>query len=118
MKRNLISTVSIAALSLLISSNGAYAQTPARADVPFAFNVGSTHMPAGAYKIKRAVKFPFLDFSSGYVQRALDKLPKQGSVRPWKLYQNYALDLVTLRFGKVDDGTMEFTSPKPVKKAA
>ena len=51
---------------------------------------------------------PMLDFTSGYVQRALDQLPRQGSQRPWKLYQNYLLDLVTLRFGKVNDGTMMF----------
>ncbi|HEV2561284.1 MAG TPA: NAD(P)/FAD-dependent oxidoreductase [Rhizomicrobium sp.] len=55
---------------------------------------------------------PWFDFSSGYIQRAADVLPKQGSKKPWKLYQNYALDLVTLRFGKVDDGTMEFSSPQ------
>ncbi len=51
---------------------------------------------------------PFVDFSSGYIQRALALLPKQGSRRPWKLYQNYPLDIVMLRFGEVDDGTMEF----------
>jgi cation diffusion facilitator CzcD-associated flavoprotein CzcO len=54
---------------------------------------------------------PWLDFSSGYVQRALEILPKQGMKKPWKLYQNYALDLVTLRFGKVDDGTLTFSRP-------
>jgi hypothetical protein len=53
MKRNLIGTVSLVALSLLINS-GAYAQTAARADVPFAFNIGTTHLPAGSYNIKRA----------------------------------------------------------------
>jgi monooxygenase len=63
------------------------------------------------------VEEPFLDFSSGYVQRALAKLPKQGSKRPWKLYQNYALDIVTLRYGRVDDGSMQFTSPKPSARA-
>ena len=52
---------------------------------------------------------PLLSFTSGYVQRALPSLPKQGSRRPWKLYQNYLLDLIIFRFGKVDDGTMEFT---------
>jgi hypothetical protein len=51
---------------------------------------------------------PVLSFTSGYVQRALDTLPRQGSKKPWKLYQNYALDLLSLRFGAVDDGTMEF----------
>jgi monooxygenase len=61
---------------------------------------------------------PFLDFTSGYVQRALAHLPKQGSRRPWKLYQNYALDLVTLRYGKVDDGTMAFSNPMSAREAA
>ena len=60
----------------------------------------------------------FGDFSSGYVQRATANLPKQGSIKPWKLYQNYTLDLITLRFGKVDDGTMEFSRKAPVKVAA
>ncbi len=52
---------------------------------------------------------PWVDFSSGYFQRSIDKLPKQGSKRPWKLYQNYALDIVTLKFGTVADGAMEFS---------
>jgi cation diffusion facilitator CzcD-associated flavoprotein CzcO len=52
---------------------------------------------------------PSLDFSSGYVQRAVAKMPKQGSKRPWRLYQNYALDIVTLRFGKIDDGVMLYS---------
>jgi cation diffusion facilitator CzcD-associated flavoprotein CzcO len=51
---------------------------------------------------------PFLDFSSGYVQRALDILPKQGSKKPWKLYQNYALDMVSLKFASVEDGVIRF----------
>jgi cation diffusion facilitator CzcD-associated flavoprotein CzcO len=61
---------------------------------------------------------PYLDFSSGYVQRALEILPKQGAKPPWKLNQNYALDLMTLRFGKIDDGTMRFSNPVAAKKAA
>ena len=52
---------------------------------------------------------PSLDFSSGYVQRSIAKMPKQGSKRPWRLYQNYALDIVSLRFGKVDDGVMQYS---------
>jgi len=54
-------------------------------------------------------ELPWLDFSSGYVQRAVAKMPKQGSKRPWRLYQNYALDIVSLRFGKVDDGVMQYS---------
>jgi monooxygenase len=54
---------------------------------------------------------PWIDFSSGYVQRSIDQFPKQGSKTPWRLYQNYALDLVSLRFAAVDDGVMQFSSP-------
>lgn len=52
---------------------------------------------------------PFVDFSSGYVQRAARELPKQGSKMPWKLYQNYALDILMLRLAAVDDGTLKFS---------
>ena len=54
---------------------------------------------------------PLIDFSSGYVLRAIDQFPKQGSKPPWRLYQNYARDLVLLRAGPVDDEVMEFTNP-------
>ncbi|HEX8299208.1 MAG TPA: NAD(P)/FAD-dependent oxidoreductase, partial [Rubricoccaceae bacterium] len=55
-----------------------------------------------------AASEPILDFSSGYVQRALDRLPKQGAARPWRLRQNYALDLLDLRYSALDDGVLEF----------
>ena len=51
---------------------------------------------------------PLLDFSSGYVQRVLDQMPQQGSRKPWRLNQNYLLDLMALRFGPMDDGTLKF----------
>ena len=54
-------------------------------------------------------ELPSLDFSSGYVQRSIAKMPKQGSKRPWRLYQNYALDIVSLRFGTVNDGVMRYS---------
>lgn len=50
---------------------------------------------------------PLIDFSSGYVQRDLASLPRQGNRRPWKLYQNYLLDLMTLGYRSVSDN-MEF----------
>ena len=55
---------------------------------------------------------PALDFTSGYVQRGIGRFPKQGSRAPWKLYQNYLRDLITLRFGRVDDGEMQFGNPE------
>ena len=53
---------------------------------------------------------PLLDFTSGYVQRSLDQFPKQGSKEPWKLRQNYVLDIRTIRRGAIDDGAMRFSS--------
>ncbi|HEU0295939.1 MAG TPA: NAD(P)/FAD-dependent oxidoreductase [Anaerolineales bacterium] len=61
---------------------------------------------------------PILSFTSGYVQRALPSLPHQGSKRPWKLYQNYLLDMITFRLGRVDDGIMEFRSRQNATPAA
>ena len=66
---------------------------------------------------------PFNDFSSGYILRSLHKFPKQGVERPWRLRQNYALDLVELRFAAVDDPALEFSgaaapAAEPEKLAA
>ena len=51
---------------------------------------------------------PWVDFSSGYLQRELHRFPKQGTRGPWKLNQNYLLDLFALRYGRLDDGAMTF----------
>ncbi len=53
-------------------------------------------------------RVPALDFNSGYVLRALHELPSQGSKLPWRVHQNYIKDLRMLRYGRLDDGTMEF----------
>jgi cation diffusion facilitator CzcD-associated flavoprotein CzcO len=59
---------------------------------------------------------PFMDMTSGYFTRALDRLPSQGDRAPWKLHQNYALDMRLLRRGRVDD-SIEFSNPvaQPIK---
>ena len=51
---------------------------------------------------------PVIDFNSGYVLRALATLPRQGSKKPWRLHQNYVKDLSMMRYGRVEDGAMEF----------
>ena len=56
----------------------------------------------------------FLTFTSGYVQRAMDRFPKQGDKRPWRVHQNYTLDLIDLKFGGIDAG-MEFSNPEPAR---
>lgn len=54
---------------------------------------------------------PVLDFTSGYIQRALHELPSQGSKPPWRLYQNYVKDLSMLRYGRLEDDAIEFLRP-------
>jgi monooxygenase len=51
---------------------------------------------------------PFIDFSSGYVLRSIDDLPRQGATQPWRLHQNYFRDIRLLKRGPVDD-SMEFS---------
>ncbi len=46
---------------------------------------------------------PLIDFSSGYVLRSVNALPKQGAGAPWRLHQNYVRDFGMLRLGRVTD---------------
>ena len=55
------------------------------------------------------VEQPFMDFSSGYVQRSLHLLPKQGSRAPWRLRMNYLRDLVTIRRGRLEHESLRFS---------
>jgi monooxygenase len=57
-------------------------------------------------------ELPFIDFSSGYVLRSIDQFPKQGSRAPWRLHQNYPRDILTLRFGSIEDSAMEFSGAR------
>ncbi len=68
---------------------------------------------------------PFVDFSSGYFQRVMDKFPRQHKEAPWKLHQSYTADMMNLRYGRVDDGVLVFEtdhvaakSENPVLQAA
>jgi cation diffusion facilitator CzcD-associated flavoprotein CzcO len=51
---------------------------------------------------------PLLDLSSGYILRAMDRFPQQGSKLPWRLYQNYFLDTMMIRYGSLKDDALEF----------
>ena len=54
-------------------------------------------------------EIPWLDFSSGYVQRTVERFPKQGNKLPWKLNQNYMRDIKLLRKAELNDGVLQFT---------
>ncbi len=52
---------------------------------------------------------PLLDFSSGYITRKSAELPKQGTVKPWVMYQNYVADIFLVKFAGLSDSGMKFT---------
>jgi hypothetical protein len=60
MKRNFITILSLVVMSLLLNATSAYAQSYAKANVPFAFNVGAAQLPAGTYEIKVLSQSPNL----------------------------------------------------------
>ncbi len=51
---------------------------------------------------------PLIDFAAGYVQRSVDQFPKSGSRQPWRLGMTYAVDVVKLRHGGLEDGALRF----------
>jgi cation diffusion facilitator CzcD-associated flavoprotein CzcO len=55
---------------------------------------------------------PLLDFNSGYVLRALDELPRQGSSPPWFIRQNYLRDAVSMKLGRINDGVLRFAAAR------
>jgi cation diffusion facilitator CzcD-associated flavoprotein CzcO len=58
-------------------------------------------------------RLPWMTLTSGYVRRALDRLPKQGERAPWRNPQTYLEDLLSLKLSRLDDGVLEFSNPAP-----
>jgi monooxygenase len=52
---------------------------------------------------------PFADLSSGYIRRAIDRFPKQGTQDPWRREQHYARNRRELRRAPLDDPALEFS---------
>lgn len=52
---------------------------------------------------------PLVGLNSGYLLRATHLLPKSGAERPWKNYENYILDMLSIRYGKIEDGVLTFS---------
>ena len=50
----------------------------------------------------------YLNLSSGYVKRAIDRMPKQGSREPWKGNQSYLSDVTELRWGSITNDDLHF----------
>ncbi|MCB1256140.1 MAG: NAD(P)/FAD-dependent oxidoreductase [Microthrixaceae bacterium] len=51
---------------------------------------------------------PLLGLSSGYIQRSVDRLPKQGEKFPWQVHQSYIKDYRSIKMSRIDDDAMRF----------
>jgi cation diffusion facilitator CzcD-associated flavoprotein CzcO len=53
---------------------------------------------------------PWIDgFSSGYMQRMMHRMPRQGDHEPWINPQNYRRDKKMFKHSPIDDGVMQFS---------
>src|SRR5690349_12885888 len=82
------------------------------------------HMDAHGYKVATPrepgpglAREPFIDLKSGYVTRSLDQLPMQAETHPWRLHQNYALDIRLFNHGPLDE-EMDFSRGPAARPAA
>ncbi len=60
---------------------------------------------------------PILGLTSGYIQRSVHLLPKQGSNDPWRVHQSYLRDYRALKMSDIDDSVMEFAGPAVSEEA-
>lgn len=61
---------------------------------------------------------PMLDFEAGYIMRAIDEFPQQGTSGPWTIQMDYWADHARLRKGPVEDAALRFSTAKPVTASA
>ncbi len=75
------------------------------------------HMDATSTRIANPVlsetveEEELFDFSSGYIQRSINELPRNSTKMPWKLNQDYLFDKKVLLNEAVDDGVIQFYGP-------
>jgi cation diffusion facilitator CzcD-associated flavoprotein CzcO len=61
---------------------------------------------------------PLLALTSGYITRAADRMPKQGSKFPWLVPQSWLADRKAMRGSPLQDDAMVFSNPEPAVMAA
>ena len=106
MNRNLIGTLSLAVLSLTFTS-GANAQSIVKADVPFAFNVGASQMPAGSYQIKEdhtRLSICILNVKTGVLVTVPVQQDSYTAAHPTMIFRNVGDRHFLARISETTDG--------------
>ncbi len=47
----------------------------------------------------------------------MDRFTRQGARGPWRNYQNYARDILSIRYGSLEDDAMRFRGAAPHESA-
>ncbi len=116
MKRNLIATLSLA--SFLFSATAAFAQPGLQANVPFAFHVGKTTLPAGRYRISidsasnRITVQSFKTMATIFSHGQLDYPGKKSDTLVFR--QADGQYFLTEVWGEQGSESMKLRGPKPV----
>ena len=121
MKRNFFATLSLGALSVLFTATSAYAQPGVKATVPFAFNVGTTHLPAGTYTLKvdsLSSSVTIRNWNNNATMFALAQREYPGE-KNHKLVFRYVNDQYFLAeiWGEQGSEGMKIRAPKPVTRS-
>jgi monooxygenase len=66
------------------------------------YGVVTPRIPAGI------IPDDFMPLQSGYIRRAIGQTPQQGSRKPWRVYQNYLVDIIQTRFSRIKNKALEF----------
>jgi glycine/D-amino acid oxidase-like deaminating enzyme len=69
---------------------------------------GNRIAPTRSWRRGRRAAAPLLDFSAGYVLRALPALLRQGTRDPWRVVMDYREDVRQLRRAPVADPALRF----------
>jgi hypothetical protein len=70
---------------------------------------GYGEVVASATDADRADVSVMAALNSSYVNRADAVLPRQGTRAPWRVLNNYLVDVPRLRYGRIEDGILQFT---------
>ena len=69
---------------------------------------GATAATPALAKGNEPAEDDIFDFSSGYIQRGKDQMPRNAAALPWRLNQEYRKDRQDMRHALIDDGVLEF----------
>jgi monooxygenase len=61
---------------------------------------------------------PLFGLAAGYIQRAVNRMPRQGSRFPWRVDHSYVRDYRAMKRSSLNDGVMQFSHPASARAGA